>query len=159
MPKLDLASIPVKSGSSYPPQFAKLMAGRSTLRLADAGGLNQFGVNLVTLAPGGLSSMRHWHRDEDEFVMVTGGTCILVEDEGETVMNVGDCAAFPAGLANGHQLINRTDTPVTFLVVGTESPTELATYSDIDMIVQCDGDTAEFRHKDGTPYDMTGGGA
>lgn len=157
MPKLDLASIPVKTGSSYPPQFAKLMTGRSSLRLADAGGLSQFGVNLVTLAPGGVSSMRHWHRDEDEFVMITSGTCILVEDEGETEMTVGDCAAFPAGVANGHQLINRTDTPATFLVVGTESPTELATYSDIDMIVQCDGDSAEFRHKDGTPYDMTGG--
>lgn len=157
MPKLDLSLIPVKTGSSYPPQFAKLMAGRSALRLADAGGLSQFGVNLVTLAPGGVSSMRHWHRDEDEFVMVTGGTCILVEDEGETVMNVGDCAAFPAGVANGHQLVNKSDAPATFLVVGTDSPTELATYSDNDMIVQCDGDRAEFRHKDGTPYDMETG--
>jgi uncharacterized cupin superfamily protein len=158
MPKLDLSSVSAKTGSSYPPQFAKLMTGRSSLRLADAGGLTQFGVNLVTLAPGGVSSMRHWHRDEDEFVMVTSGICTLVEDEGETEMNVGDCAAFPAGVANGHQLINRTDIPASFLVIGTESPTELATYSDIDMIVQCDGDTAEFRHKDGTPYDMTGAG-
>ncbi|WP_421785646.1 cupin domain-containing protein [Hyphobacterium sp.] len=155
MPKLDLASIPSTSGSSYPPQFARLMSGRHTQRLAEAGGLTQFGVNLVTLAPGGLSSMRHWHRDEDEFVIVTDGVCTLVEDAGETELQRGDCAAFPANIPNGHHIVNRTDAPASFLVVGTNSPTELATYSDIDMIVQCDGDTAEFRHKDGRPYDMT----
>lgn len=52
MPRLDLAQVPLKTGSIYPAPFAAMMAGRSSLRLGDAGGLRQFGVNLVTLDPG-----------------------------------------------------------------------------------------------------------
>ena len=34
--------------------------------------LTQFGANLVILQPGALSSLRHWHLNEDEFVMRDG---------------------------------------------------------------------------------------
>ncbi len=37
MPKIDLAAVPVKTGSIYPEPYAKMMKGRSSLRLADAG--------------------------------------------------------------------------------------------------------------------------
>ena len=47
--------LPVKTGSIYPAPYDALVAGRSSLRLGDAGGLTQFGVNLVTLQPGALS--------------------------------------------------------------------------------------------------------
>ena len=70
---IDPAKVPRKTGSIYPAPYAGMMAGRSSLRLGEAGGLTQFGVNLVTLAPGALSSLRHWHLHEDEFVMVTEG--------------------------------------------------------------------------------------
>ena len=73
MPKLDLGAVPVKTGSIYPEPYAAMMEGRSSLRLGQAGGLTQFGVNLVSLEPGALSSLRHWHQQEDEFVMVTEG--------------------------------------------------------------------------------------
>ena len=65
MPKIDLSTVPVKTGSIYPAPYAEMMMGRSSLRLGEAGGLTQFGVNLVTLAPGALSSLRHWHLAED----------------------------------------------------------------------------------------------
>ena len=39
----------------------------------DACGLTRFGVNLVTLGPGGQSALRHWHTLEDEFVYVLEG--------------------------------------------------------------------------------------
>ena len=152
MPKLDLTSVPVKTGSIYPEPYASMMAGRSSLRLGDAGGLTQFGVNLVTLAPGALSSLRHWHRHEDEFVMVTSGECVLVQDGGETVMRVGDCAAFPADNPDGHQFINRTDQPAAFLVVGTKAREEVATYSDVDMQVHMAAGKARFTHKDGADW-------
>ena len=152
MPKLDLASVPVKTGSIYPAPYAAMMAGRSSLRLGQAGGLTQFGVNLVTLQPGALSSLRHWHRVEDEFVMVTAGECVLVQDDGETVMRVGDCAAFPAGQPDGHQFINRSDAVATFLVVGTKAQAEVATYSDVDLKVHIGGGKARFTYKDGTDW-------
>ena len=153
MPKIDLAKVPVKTGSIYPEPYATQMQGRSSLRLGQAGGLTQFGANLVILAPGARSSLRHWHRHEDEFVMVTQGECVLIEDAGETVMRPGDCAAFPAGAADGHCLVNRSGTEARFLVVGTKAPSEVATYSDVDLRVEMEGGTARFTYKDGTPWD------
>lgn len=152
MPKLDLSTVPVKTGSIYPEPYATMMQGRSSLRLGDAGGLTQYGVNLVTLQPGALSSLRHWHLNEDEFVMVTEGECWLVEDQGETLMRVGDCAAFPANSGNGHHFINRSDSAARFLVVGTKAKAEVATYSDVDMMVRIEGGKALFTYKDGTEW-------
>lgn len=152
MPKLDLSKVPVKTGSIYPAPYAAMMAGRSSLRLGDAGGLTQFGVNLVTLEPGALSSLRHWHMAEDEFVMVTEGECVMVTDAGEEVMRPGDCAAFPAGVADGHHFINRSDAVARFLVVGSKAAREVATYSDVDLVVTVEGKSAVFTRKDGSPY-------
>ena len=152
MPKLDLSKVPVKTGSIYPAPYAEMMAGRSSLRLGEAGGLTQFGVNLVMLEPGALSSLRHWHMAEDEFVMVTEGECTLVQDAGPVVMRAGDCAAFPAGVADGHHFRNHTDRVAKFLVIGTKAPREVATYSDVDLKVEMTAGKAIFTHKDGTPY-------
>jgi uncharacterized cupin superfamily protein len=152
MPKLDLTRVPVKTGSIYPSPYAEMMAGRSSLRLGEAGGLTQFGVNLVMLEPGAMSSLRHWHLHEDEFVMVTEGECVMVQDEGETVMRPGDCAAFPAGNTNGHHFRNRSDKVAKFLVIGTKAPREVATYSDVDLMVEMEGGKARFTYKDGTDW-------
>jgi uncharacterized cupin superfamily protein len=152
MPVIDQSKLTPRTGSIYPSPYAEMMAGRSSLRLGDAGGLTQFGVNLVTLKPGALSSLRHWHLHEDEFVMVTDGECTLVQDAGETVMRVGDCAAFPAGNTDGHHFINRTDRPASFLVIGTKAPREVATYSDHDFRVEMEAGKARFTYKDGTDW-------
>ena len=152
MPKLDLAAVPLKTSSIYPAPFAAMMAGRASLRLGDAGGLRQIGVNLVTLAPGALSSLRHWHRAEDEFVMVTGGTCTLLMDGGQCAMQPGDCAAFPAGRADGHCFVNLSATPAQFLVAGTKAPREVATYSDVDLVVTVENGSATFTRRDGQPF-------
>ncbi len=152
MPVIDPAKVPVKTGSIYPEPYAGMMRGRSSLRLGEAGGLTQFGVNLVTLEPGALSSLRHWHLHEDEFVMVTEGECILVQDAGETVMRPGDCAAFPAGDPDGHHFINRSDRVARFLVIGTRAPREVATYSDVDLRLEVEAGQARFTYKDGSDF-------
>jgi uncharacterized cupin superfamily protein len=155
VPKLDLAALPVRTGSIYPSPYREMMAGRSSLRLGDAGGLTQFGVNLVRLEPGAMSSLRHWHHHEDEFVWVVEGELVMVQDEGETVMHPGDCAAFPAGSRNGHHFRNRSDRPASFLVVGTRAARETVVYSDVDIMVQLTGGAggaAEFTYRDGTAW-------
>lgn len=151
--KLDLSQVPVRSGTIYPPPYDAEIRGRSSLRLGDAGGLTQFGVNIVILAPGAKSSMRHWHLNEDEFVMVLQGTCILMQDAGPVTMAAGDCAAFPAGNPDGHCFVNETATEVRFLVVGTKSKAEVVTYSDIDLMVRQEGSASRFTYKDGTDWD------
>lgn len=155
MPKLDLSQAPLKTGSIYPEPYAAQMAGRSSLRLGDLGGLTQFGVNLVILAPGAKSSLRHWHLNEDEFVMVTQGECTLVQDAGPVIMRSGDCAAVPAGVADGHHFINHTDAEARFLVVGTKSVSEVATYPDVDLICHLEHGKGRFTHKDGRPFGPT----
>ena len=152
MPKLDLGKAPRKTGSIYPEPYGAMMKGRSSLRLGTLGGLTQFGANLVILEPGALSSLRHWHRAEDEFVMVTQGECVLVEDAGETLMRVGDCAAFPAGRADGHHFINRSTAEARFLVVGSKAASETATYSDVDLVLHVDHGTARYTYKDGSDW-------
>ncbi len=153
MPVINKSQVPVKTGSIYPEPYGAMMQGRSSLRLGAAGGLTQFGVNLVTLAPRALSSLRHWHLNEDEFVMVLEGSCTLIDDNGEHAMAPGDCAAFPAGDGNGHHFVNRTDQPARFLVVGTKAPKEVATYADVDLRVEMGGGPPVFTYKDGTPWE------
>ena len=151
MPKVDLDMVPVKTGSIYPDPYAVEMAGRSSLRVGDAGGLTQFGANIVILEPNAKSSLRHWHMNEDEFVMVSQGKVTLIDDHGETPMSVGDCATFPAGDQNGHHFVNRSEAEVRFLVIGTKAPTEVATYSDIDLMVEIGDGQFEFKRKDRSP--------
>ena len=78
-------------------------------RLGDEAGLTQFGVNLTMVTPGAFSSLRHWHENQDEFVFLIEGELTLIEDEGETVLRPGDAAGFKAGVANGHHLVNRSN--------------------------------------------------
>jgi uncharacterized cupin superfamily protein len=154
MSRLDLSSIPVLTGTGYPEAFAEAVNGRSRQALGEAGGLSQFGVNLVELKPGAASSQRHWHSHEDEFVMVVSGELTLVNDEGETLMRAGDCAAFPAGVPNGHHLVNRSWGNALFLAVGPNLKDDKATYPDIDLAYDAASDS--FTHKDGTPYPKRG---
>lgn len=149
MPKIDIDAVPARKGSGYPPPFDAPCATRTRRRLGDAGGLSDFGVNLLTLPPGGWSSQRHWHSHEDEFVYVLEGEVTLIEDGGETVLRAGDCAAFPKGTGNGHHLINRSAAVAVFLDVGSRNPLDRCTYSDIDMKTNADD---QYVHKDGTPY-------
>jgi uncharacterized cupin superfamily protein len=150
MPKIDVASVPRRKGSGYPAPFDAPCAERTRQRVGDAGGLADFGVNLMRLPPGGWSSQRHWHSREDEFVYVIEGELTLVEDGGETLLRAGDCAAFPKNSENGHHMINRSELPALYLEVGSRHPEDVITCSDIDMMSPSTG--GRFLHKDGTPY-------
>ena len=150
MPKLDIANVSVRTGSGYPPPFDAPCAARTRQRLGNAGGLQDFGVNLMRLPPGGWSSQRHWHSHEDEFVYVLEGTLTLIEDRGETVLQAGECACFPKGSGDGHHLINRSSAIAVYLEVGSRHAEDLTTCSDIDLkSANADG---RFVHKDGSPY-------
>lgn len=148
LPKLDLDTIPQTNVTGYPAEFAGAVAGRWYRRLAPASGLTEMGISHVVLKPGAWSSQRHWHDSEDEFVVMLAGEAVLVEDEGETVLRPGDCAAFPKGVANGHHLQNRSDQDCTFLAIGA-GPRGGGDYPDIDMVFSEDG----YFHKDGTRYE------
>lgn len=154
MPKIDIDNAPTGHGTGYPDEFAAPCKPRRRWRLGDAAGLDQFGVNLLRLPAGAWSSQRHWHSAEDEFVWVVEGEVVLVEEDGETVLVVGDCAGFKAGVPNGHRIENRSDREAVLLEVGSRRPAEDACdYPDIDMILPKGAD--RYFHRDGTPYPKT----
>ena len=150
MPKIDLSTVPSLVGTGYPSPWNEACAGRTRRRLGEAGGLQDFGVNLMTLPPGRWSSQRHWHSHEDEFVFVLEGELTLVEEGGATLLRAGDCAAFPKGTGNGHHLQNLGSAVAVYLEVGSRHPEDLTTCADIDLMsANRDG---LWRQKDGTPH-------
>ena len=152
MPKIYIETTRQRTGSGYPPPFDQPCAERVRRRLGDAGGLTDFGVNLLELSPGAWSSQRHWHSAEDEFVWVLEGEVTLIDDDGEHLLRAGDCAAFPRGDANGHHLLNRSSAPARCLEIGSRKPTEDACdYPDIDLRIG-PGRDAGYVHKDGRVY-------
>ncbi len=156
MPKIDVDAAPRRDGTAYPAPFDEPCRARRRIKLGDAAGLSQFGVNRLELDPGSWSAQRHWHTAEDEFVWVVEGEVVLVDDEGETVLKAGDCAGFPAGDGNGHHLVNRSDRRAVLLEVGSRRPDEDGVdYPDIDLILN-EGDRS-YRRRDGSLYPTTDG--
>jgi uncharacterized cupin superfamily protein len=150
MPKLDLAAIPQTNVTGYPPPHDAAVQGRHYRRLAPAAGLTLMGASHVTLAPGAFSSQRHWHRGQDELVVMIAGSAVLIDDNGETAVGPGDVLAFPAGEANGHHLHNASDAPCIFVAISAGSrETDSGEYPDIDMIFDARG----YARKDGTRYE------
>jgi uncharacterized cupin superfamily protein len=150
MAKIDVPAVPVRRGCAYPPPYDAPCNLRERKALGDAGSLSQFGVNLMTLPPGAWSSQRHWHSHEDEFVFVVEGELTLITDAGEEVLRPGDCAAFKAGEANGHHLVNRSGAPARLLEIGTRDAADRTVYPEADMVAEPGDDF--YRHRDGAPY-------
>ncbi len=148
MPKLDLDRIEQINRTGYPAPYDQQVSGRWYRRLGSASGLTQFGVSHVTLKPGAWSSQRHWHDEEDEFLVMISGEAVLVDDDGPTLLRAGDCAAFPAGVTNGHHLRNESESDCTFVVVGSGEGGG-GGYSDIDMMFTPEG---KYVRKDGSSY-------
>lgn len=146
--RIDLATLPLITGTLYPPPFDEPCLARQRQKLGDVAGLTQFGVNLLRLPPGAWSSQRHWHEREDEFVYVVSGEITLVTEAGEEVLRAGDCAGFKANDSNGHCLQNRSGHDAVALEIGSRITGETAHYSDIDMLAHA----GNYTHRDGKPY-------
>jgi uncharacterized cupin superfamily protein len=148
VPKLDIAAIPPSNATGYPAPFDGAVEGRWHRRLAPAGRLTAMGASHVVLKPGAWSSQRHWHKGEDELLVMLRGEAVLVEDDTRTVLRPGDVCAWAEGVANGHHLINESNADCSFVAVSA-GPDLGGVYPDIDMIWDADG---RYLHKDGKPY-------
>jgi uncharacterized cupin superfamily protein len=144
---------PRKKASNFPEPFASRMQGRIVRPLGEYFGLQNFGANLVTLAPGAVSAPRHSHSRQDEFVYVLAGEAMLITDAGEMQLRAGMCTGFPAGTGNAHQLVNQAGTDCVYLVIGDRSVGDTVDFPDDDLIALTNPDgTRRFARKDGTPY-------
>lgn len=151
-PALDPLSLDARRGSSYPPAFQAEVAGRSKRALGNALGLTNYGVNHVCLEPGAWSAQRHWHSHEDELVYILEGEITLVTEQGEQVLGPGMAAGFPAGVADGHHLVNRSDRPAAYLEIGDRSADDEVHYPDIDLFLPSRRKGQVFTDRKGAPY-------
>jgi len=139
--------------SSYPAELLAKVAGRDKRPLGDPFGLTNFGVNLMRLAPGSASSLRHAHAKQDEFVYVLEGEPTLVTNSGETLLKPGMCAGFKAGTGDAHHLVNRGAAAAVFLEIGDRTPGDAVRYPDDDIQAALGPDGKwKFSRKDGTPF-------
>jgi uncharacterized cupin superfamily protein len=152
MPKVDIAKVPVKSGTFYPAEFQAECRGRHKQALGDVVGLTQFGVNITRIEPGQASSLRHYHEQEDEFIYMLEGELVLIENDGEVVLRSGDAAGFKANSGNAHRLVNRSDRDAIYFEVGTRSANERVHYPDVDLVMERDPTSRNYLHKSGEPY-------
>lgn len=148
MARIDIEKVAPRTGSGYPEPYRLKAMNRVKKPLGDAGGLTDFGVNLVRLPPGEWSSQRHWHTHEDEFVYVLEGELTLITNAGEEILKAGQCAAFPKNAPDGHHLINKSGREAVYLEVGSRREEDVCEYPDIDMRALPSG----YVHKDGRPY-------
>lgn len=152
-PALDPATLPPRSTSGYPEHFRVRVLPREKRALGDALGLTKIGVNLTTLMPGRESALRHFHSHEDELIFIIEGEVVLRTDAGEQVLTAGMCAAFPAGVADGHHFVNRSDAPARYLEVSNRDPADTASYPDDDLAYRKTPDGKPmFTHKDGREF-------
>lgn len=146
-------NVPNRTTSIYPDEFKPLVQGRIKKALGNAASLQNFGVNLVTLAPGSCSALRHWHTRQDEFIYIIEGEATLVTNAGKQILKPGMMAGFPAGEADGHQLVNHSEAVVIYLEIGDRTADDEAYYPDNDLIAKSGADGHRiFTHKDGTLY-------
>jgi len=150
---IDAATAPLKTKpTNYPEPFASRMAGREKRPLGDVFGLKNFGVNLTRLAPNSVSSIRHAHSKQDEFIYILQGHPTLHTDEGRARLSPGMCAGFRSGTGNGHRLLNETAEDVVYLEVGDRTPGDEGFYPDDDLKAMLVQGQWKFVRKDGTPY-------
>ena len=122
---------------------------------SDTGGLTQYGAYVRILEPGSRSSDRHWHEKEDEFIYVLSGEATVVENDGAHVLMPGDAACWPAGSPNAHYVVNRSDSPCSYLIVGTRPTHDICHYPDLGRACHTEGETWRMMSYDG---EYLGGG-
>lgn len=97
-------------------------------------GASQLGLGLFELDPGARNLPYHAHHAIEELIVVLDGRPTLRAPDGERELEPGEVVCCPAGRDGAHQLINRTDRVVRFLIVSSRSPVDLIEYPDSGKI-------------------------
>lgn len=88
------------------------------------------GVAIEELPPGRQTAPFHFHMLEEEHVLILEGSCTLRLGAEQRTLRQGDYVCYPAGQKAGHCMINETDRPCRYLIVGANIPHEVCVYPD-----------------------------
>lgn len=124
----------------YDPEWEfEATAGEMVLRVAQivarAGG-ERLGGTLYELEPGGTAvSPLHFHRANEELLIVVTGRPSVRSPESERVCEPGELVAFPAGPAGAHQVVNRSEEPARVLILSTLTLPDVVEHPDSDKLL------------------------
>jgi uncharacterized cupin superfamily protein len=90
----------------------------------------KIGATLYELTPGDTGGLYHFHHGAEELLVVLRGRPTLREPAGERVLGEGDVVHFATGPEGAHQLLNRSDEPVRYLMVANRPSPEAVEYPD-----------------------------
>ncbi|MER8752888.1 cupin domain-containing protein, partial [Mesorhizobium sp. M1050] len=115
------------------------------LSLAALGENHHVGVAIEELPAGKQNSPKHYHILEEEHVFILEGTLTTYVGDAAYAMKAGDYICFPAGAAAGHCLINTSDAPCRYVIVGERNPNDVVVYTASNkVLVRALGNRAIF---------------
>jgi uncharacterized cupin superfamily protein len=103
-------------------------------RLGRQAGSERLGASLYEVPPGEATFPYHWHGANEELLIVLRGRPSLRTPEGWRSLDEGEIVAFPTGEDGAHQVMNRSDQTVRFLVVSEMIAPEMSVYPDSGKI-------------------------
>lgn len=112
----------------------------------------KIGISYEELPPGKQSCPFHYHMVEEEHIVALEGEAILRLGEARHTIRAGDYVGFPAGQRAGHCLINETDKPFRFLMIGDNAPNEVCVYPDSGKVMVSNLGRAIFREAASLDY-------
>src|SRR5258708_17517699 len=131
LPTFDPRDVEESNATGYPEPFRAANLNRYNRHLGNHAGLQNYGVVMIRIVPGGQSSHRHAHSRQDELIYVLEGEVVLHTNAGEQTLTPGMCAGFPAGSDDAHRFVNRSALDVVLLVVGDRTEGDAVSYPDI----------------------------
>ena len=97
-------------------------------------GTERLGISQWELLPGQAAYPYHLHLTEEELLIVLKGTPALRTPDGWRDLAEGEVVSFPRGEEGAHQILNRTDEPVTFLAISTHGEPDIVLYPDSNKV-------------------------
>jgi uncharacterized cupin superfamily protein len=107
----------------YPP----IEGWRSNVRRLVPPG-NTLGMSVYELLPHQTQCPYHFHHGNEELILVLRGRPTLRTPAAERELEPGDVVHFPRGAAGAHNVVNRTDEPVRYVVADAKVTPEIVEY-------------------------------
>jgi uncharacterized cupin superfamily protein len=96
--------------------------------LCDIGGESSIGVGLLELSPGCNTRPAHYHVREEEHLFALSGKAKLFLGRDVFELEAGSFVCFPAGQKLLHHLVNDSDEPFRYIMIGVRDNTDRIVY-------------------------------
>jgi uncharacterized cupin superfamily protein len=115
-------------------------------------GGRKIGIGYEELLPGKQSVPFHYHMLEEEHIIALEGEATLRLGEERYTIKAGDYVGFPAGERVGHCIINESDAPFRFIIIGDRQPNEVCIYPDSKKVMVRAYDSVILRYTENLDY-------